>query len=1244
MEDGTIRERLQLDAVLKNYFARQSTDSGAAVIAFGGLGLLHAGQFDRYAASTSIYNGLARLSPRLRPILELLEEKASTGEEGYESWRENFLVVCDSLPLHILEECIRSQAEGPIAVYGQGKVPIRAITLFAMESREMPDPMAASFPPDVQIKLGFRNELHSKRTRTIQILKSRFQEIRDEPFPFTIIDKGIADVVQSKIVQFSSIASGNEVAVEGERCRCLEPEKRYGFIGRRPGINVLRSLACAHVPSDGHEERSRQETRIKFGCPSIDELTSEHNLSGGSITLLATENRCHSSALSLHFLMGQIGEAVRDVNEQRASGPNSRKSPSSGSKPADGGSDTGREEDELLPYLPSSVLYISLDDDLIGVLHQIWCYALLRPAIWSGSEVVGCVQNPQGQVGDDAGQMPRWHLVEKLLREQQRETQRALEKETQRPATHHLHKIPLRHGSALRLGKECLSEQYGPFLYVLVPDLVWCGAEEVLEILRVILDGAPREDSPCRTMGHPQCSRIDRVVLNRVSRISANWPLIQNPTLLVSSLSKLCAERHVDLMVVDDTAVQSETTGHIESRWQNVARNIIRLRRVPFHGTEVVGMELVRTSGSNIRAARPMELRTQAVSWVREGEDSANLELGVIDTFRGYTGIFSGKLRRCKTTVDLSYDVKGSPLHLDGLNMQRNLKTIMLDDITVNVMGPEERPGVNSALSNLAHVSQDRCHVVSVDEVWLHCLIRGGMRASGLTPFSREELEEILPPDLLREECWTPRGENGGSGACHTPDLSFAKVGSEYVTQSLTIAARKARAEEKEEPFYAIPFRHNWSVLAVSRIEENSINLLPSWLQTLVGNTQTGPSPVSRVLSFIREDSPVGMPPTWDDLIAVKKQFADSRAPEGQIKFFDFVSSTDESIVCFLLELLLASARTSELFVLSEGGTPDFRFLRFKTNEVGQKGAALAETFERSLRLMFELLDQWQRHRIAFGPSTGADQSREQGQPPVSLFSREWLTTAPRSGPVRILVQDDRRDTIQREVLLRCLPVHMTKDKNVLVDALVDLTTTPNPLVSDGRKRREYEELCAYRGVPISGAWYLGTMSGGNRELATDIIRELVSQYHELDRLMTEGIAPVAKRFYRTPFLPAKGGDGAVVVQGFPYADVIRTLVEDERRATGSSSARAGTSISELFLGSYIVFPFCRTRIRNYTTISVVLCDLVRKAMALSTKDVEERNGSRFKTLVAVAVNRIRDIQERAAEMEERVGRLEMKG
>ncbi len=177
-------------------------------LVLGSLGLLEAGEFDRYAANDSIYDGLSRLCPRLRPLFEKIGANASmkaknTGapdeiaeskrlEDAYTGWRKGFLVVCDSLPVAVLEDCLRAQTEGPAALTGRhasdpDKHPIRPLTLFAMESGEMPEPMTAAFPPDVQIKLGFREELHSKKTRTIQVLKSRFQEIQNEPFPFTIL-------------------------------------------------------------------------------------------------------------------------------------------------------------------------------------------------------------------------------------------------------------------------------------------------------------------------------------------------------------------------------------------------------------------------------------------------------------------------------------------------------------------------------------------------------------------------------------------------------------------------------------------------------------------------------------------------------------------------------------------------------------------------------------------------------------------------------------------------------------------------------------------------------------------------------------------------------------------------------------------------------------------------------------------------------------------------------------------------
>jgi len=438
------------------------------IMAFGSLGLLNAGEFDRYAANESIFEGLARLCPRLRPVFEAFSVKTKDVKANaavWDRWRNDLFVVCDSLPLSVLEDCLRSQTEGPAAAVpqkrpGSSHSATRALTLFAMESAEMPDPMTAAFPPDIQIKLGFREEPYGMKTRTIQVLKARFQEINNEPFPFVIHGQDEEDTVE---VQVSAQALNEEspeshcdsqdygfarksdedafstshtvdlfwLAQDGVKETLANPEKdtippkdkdkakysgklRYPlFALRKPGITIFPSLPSVVHSTESHapyEERRH----IMFGSRSIDALTTEGRLAGGGTTLVVTENRCNSTVLALHFLLGEIGAACGPHTENRhiTGETNTRIVPAS----RQAGNNSFRRT-------PNSCLYIALENDLIGVLHNIWRYPLLRAAVFQEKE--GCFKDPS----------KNWERIETSVVSGRHQRNQ--------PGKHHLYRIPL---------------------------------------------------------------------------------------------------------------------------------------------------------------------------------------------------------------------------------------------------------------------------------------------------------------------------------------------------------------------------------------------------------------------------------------------------------------------------------------------------------------------------------------------------------------------------------------------------------------------------------------------------------------------------------------------------------------------------------------------------------------------------------------------------------------------------------
>ena len=150
-------------------------------------------------------------------------------------------------------------------------------------------------------------------------------------------------------------------------------------------------------------------------------------------------------------------------------------------------------------------------------------------------------------------------------------------------------------------------------------------------------EGCPANDNPPKPKDCKECHRIDRIVLDRVSRLQACWPLVKDAGIFISALVALCKKYRIELMLIDDTATKEENTSLFHSRWESMAQNIIRLRRVPFHGTETTTIELCSVGGSrSVVQKRPYEL----------GKD-----MEVRDTFRGHT--FPLRLRENCSTVKM---------------------------------------------------------------------------------------------------------------------------------------------------------------------------------------------------------------------------------------------------------------------------------------------------------------------------------------------------------------------------------------------------------------------------------------------------------------------------------------------------------------------------------------------------------------------------------------------------------------
>jgi hypothetical protein len=109
----------------------------------------------------------------------------------------------------------------------------------------------------------------------------------------------------------------------------------------------------------------------------------------------------------------------------------------------------------------------------------------------------------------------------------------------------------------------------------------------------------------------------------------------------------------------------------------------------------------------------------------------------------------------------------------------------------------------------------------------------------------------------------------------------------------------------------------------------------------------------------------------------------------------------------------------------------------------------------------------------------------------------------------------------------------------------------------------------------VAGTWYLGILKGGNTDLGAEVIKQIVSTEHEEQRLYERAGAPVSTAFYKEQYDP-KSRETVL-----PYYLAMNKVYDREQQPQRSK----------------IIFPFHRTQIKDYLSVSDVLYDLIRQVM-----------------------------------------------
>lgn len=1199
---------------------------------------------DRYQNTSSPFDAIGHLQPSLRSLFDKLQE-AEENASKKPSYRGLF-VVCDSLRPEIIEEHLRYQPQFRPADSGQaspsGQPQGAGVFLFVMEGAEMPPTLTVAYPPDIQIRMAFRDEHHGIRSRVLQLMKTRFQKSLDEETPFILLGALEAGKYASqRTIRFPGSSSKAKVRIESKDD------------ARGPGVTVMPPVAqetTVRGSGDGHCQPEDSLHRVvRFGVEGVDGFTHEGNLAGGGCTLLVTQNRCGSTVLGLHYLLAQIADA--------------------------------RQHKDLVPR---SVLYISLAGEIDHVLHTVWRHPRLRQAL------------------DESARNTPWKDLDEEL---QQEILRDGAQEGVPHCDRH-YRIPLSHVDIVReQAKRPLLRKTAdcqPHFSVYVPAFRWVTPEEALDGLARLLRN-PRgenEEVPCRG-----CRRIDRVVLDRVGRLQSRWPLVKDHEVFVSGLASLCRQSHAELMIIDDTVEITALSGIFKSRWAGVAQNIVQLRRTSFQGTEAMTIELVRAAGRVSVARRPHET-VFVSSDEDPTNSSMRIEdnfRGYTALFTGeprrckllvelsyddkstplYHELLGAKQNIEASTDDVEVRLMGSG-EWSGINSayhdlsaaSRDACHIVAIDcvwienlIEAKVLHPFEpdelckvlpshiRRGVAAELLGGTPDSPRRptSGGTKVPTRW---------RGLGRDPKFRKRLTE-KDCNTLEAICahikanpgttWEQELKHPAAGITSDDIAEIEKAAvtmadaksrgrafkNQYVTQSLTVAltSRKPRNQTDvyDELRYAIPMRHNWGVLAVSRPDPERmehvlrkicdalegkkgadsqkkdnhpvVDRLTGWLASdsshmpqprpevihaVVGLLTRQPKPPrqsEKVWNALWGDETESSPITWKDLAAfriecwhpfwkggwVEHALSSMAASTGEaadlwtvlfprIDFFGLATGLPESSVSFFLELLMAEAPFLDVFTRSpresasaKGDLPPlYVFLDDERSK-----AAVA----RVVLLFCALLSKTQRRQIAIGPMSGHHHigpiraqrlmgAAEPSHSPfadwpaqIALFSREWLSTVPDLLP---------RYDIRHAIHLRHLPSGAGAASYWKEIGLGD---TP-PV-----------------GPTVGGPWYLGILRGGNADLGTDVMKDILAPEHEVWSSFSGSAGPVSKEYYL-----GNGGDGTRTGgRHLPYMQRIKDAAVRQS-----------------------VFPFDRNQIVSFLEVTPILYDLIRRVMSIEVSNEQE--------------------------------------
>ena len=281
-----------------------------------------------------------------------------------------------------------------------------------------------------------------------------------------------------------------------------------------------------------------------------------------------------------------------------------------------------------------------------------------------------------------------------------------------------------------------------------------------------------------------------------------------------------------------------------------------------------------------------------------------------------------------------------------------------------------------------------------------------------------------------------------------------------------------------------------------------------------------------------------------------------------EVAVFSFAQTSEESVVSLFLELLLAEVNWDVLFKNSQ--TEDLIFQDSQENRL---------EFTYVLILFFSLLSRSQRRQVGIG-SRGApftdtginflerfSDRADEGSATniyrawpkqISLFARHWITTVP--------------DLMPRYDIRKAIDIHPLPKGSVIFEK-----SYWSKLKCRNKEPLDKQILENY-GPTVAGTWYLGILKGGNTDLGTDVMKVILSEEYEKQRLFNRCGAPVSAALYNKDFIGPKAerdnNNGTVKIckkpntsnHELPYADVMQAVYCDLSVKSNTKQEKSNTS------------------------------------------------------------------------------------